>query len=96
LAEHVKVVLANIHDAIVVRQRLGADLKYEIELRMQEQTNNAYWSLGVKQIHRWNTSMKEIQAQEKVHHQRIAAEEALATGYASQWARDSANDDYNQ
>ncbi len=96
LAEHGKVVLANIHDAIVVRQRLGADLKHEIELRMQEQTNNAYWSLGVKQIHRWNTSMKEIQAQGKVHHQRIAEEEALATGYASHWARDSANDDYNK
>ncbi len=64
MAECGRTVLANIHDAIVVKQRLSANLKHEIELRMQEQTNNAYWSLGVKQIHRWNTSMKEIQAQE--------------------------------
>ncbi len=40
--EHGKTVLANIHDAIIVKQRLGAELKQEIELRMQEQTANPY------------------------------------------------------
>jgi hypothetical protein len=33
--EYGKTVLANIHDAIIVKQRLGAKLKQEIELRMQ-------------------------------------------------------------
>ena len=85
LAEHGRTVLANIHDAIVVKHRLSAYLKEEIELRMQERTNNTYWSLGSKQLHRWDVSAKEVKAQEAAHRQRIAEEEALAAGYSNQW-----------
>lgn len=62
LSEHGRTVLANIHDAIVVKHRLSAYLKEEIELRMQERTNNTYWSLGSKQLHRWDVSAKEVKA----------------------------------
>ena len=78
LAEHGKTVLANIHDAIVVKQRLSADLKHEIELRMQEQTGNPYWRLGSKQVLRWGTSLRQLRQEEVLHRQRIAAEEAWA------------------
>ena len=86
LQEFGKTVLANIHDAIVVRNRLTAGEKHEIELRMREQTSNPYWSLGAKEVKRWAASTKEVEKEEEQHRQRIAAEEALAAGYASTWS----------
>ena len=96
LAEHGTTVLANIHDAIVVRQRLSVDTKHEIELRMQQRTANPYWRLGSKQVHRWAASAKEIKAQETAHRQRIAEEEILAAGYKNQWMESFADDDYDE
>ena len=96
LEEFGKTVLASIHDAIVVRQRLSADLKHEIELRMQERTNNAYWSLGAKQVHRWDASAKEVKVQEAAHRQRIAAEEALAAGDGSLFMEDFIDDNHDE
>jgi hypothetical protein len=54
LAEHGHAVLANIHDAIVVRKRLKVDLRHEIELRMQELTDNKYWRLGATELVRYS------------------------------------------
>ena len=85
LQEFGKTVLANIHDAIVVRQKLNAGDKYEIEERMRARTENPYWSLGAKEIKRWGKSLKEIKKEEELHRQQIAAEEALAAGYVSSW-----------
>jgi creatinine amidohydrolase/Fe(II)-dependent formamide hydrolase-like protein len=96
LAEHGKTVLANIHEAIVVKQRISADLKYEIEWRMQEQTGNPYWQLGAKQVQRWHASAKEVKALEAAHRQRIAEEEAVAAGYKNQWVKSCADDDYDE
>lgn len=96
LEEHGRTVLANIHDAIVVKHRLSTDLREEIELRMRERTNNTYWSLGGKQMHRWDASAKEVKAQQIAHRQRIDEEEALAAGYASHWAEEFAEDDYDE
>ena len=96
LAEYGRTVLANIHDAIVVKQRLSVDLKHEIELRMREQTNNSYWSLGEKRLHRWDASAQEAKAQEVAHQRRIAEEEALAAGYKNQWMENFTDDDYEQ
>jgi hypothetical protein len=96
LAEHGKTVLANIHDAIVVKQRLSADLKYEIEWRMHEQTGNPYWQLGAKQVQRWHASAKEVKAREAAHRQRIAEEETVAAGYKNQWVKDFAYDDHDE
>lgn len=75
-----KKVLANIHDAIVVKQRLSADLKHEIEWRMEERTKNPYWRLGAKQVQRWHVSEKKGKAQETAHRRRIAEEETVAAG----------------
>jgi hypothetical protein len=96
LAEHGKKVLANIRDAIVVRQRLSADLKHEIELRMQEQTANPNWRLGSEQVQRWHASAKEVKAREAAHRQRIAEEQALTAGYKNQWVKSCVDDDHDE
>ncbi len=88
-----KTVLANIHDAIVVRHHLNAGDKYDIELRMRARTNNPYWSLGATEVKRWAASTKEAEKAEELHRQRIAAEEALAAGYVSSWAATACNMD---
>jgi len=83
VVEHGKTVLANIHDAIIVKQRLGADLKQEIEMRMQEQTVNPYWRLGVTELLRYESSNKEAKLEELAHKQFMQQLEATAVGYKS-------------
>ncbi len=83
VVEHGKTVLANIHDAIIVKQRLGAELKQEIELRMQEQTVNPYWRLGATELQRYESSSKEAKLEELAHKQRMQQLEATAVGYKS-------------
>jgi hypothetical protein len=84
LAEHGKTVLANIHDAIVVRRRLGVDTRQEIELRMQQRTANPYWRLGSKQVHRWAAGLKEVQKEGELHRQQIAAADAWVRACAAE------------
>lgn len=43
-------VLARIHDAFIIRNKLSTDDKHELELMMQEELNNRYWKLGQKKI----------------------------------------------
>jgi hypothetical protein len=52
LLQNKVVVLANIHDAIAVRTRIDLQLKQQIEHAMQAATNNSYWYLGEKQLHK--------------------------------------------
>ena len=40
--------IANVHDAIFFKQRLGAELKAEVEWQMRAQTGNAYWHLTLR------------------------------------------------
>ena len=54
LAEHGQTVLANIHDAIIVRRKLRLDLRHEIEMRMQDATDNNYWHLSATEIKRYS------------------------------------------
>ena len=54
LVEHGQTVLANIHDAIIIRKKLKVDLRHEIELRMQELTDNKYWRLGATELLRYS------------------------------------------
>lgn len=89
--EHGKTVLAKIHDAIIVKQRLGADLKHEIELRMQEQTANPYWRLSVKELQRFASSKKDAKLDEIAHKQRMQQLEANAVGHKSPFISSSAN-----
>ena len=56
LVEYGQTVLANIHDAIIVRKRLKVDVRHEIELRMQELTDNKYWRLGATELVRYSTA----------------------------------------
>jgi len=48
-----KTVLANIHDALVVRERLLTDDRMAIEDAMRTQTGNPYWRLTARQITRF-------------------------------------------
>lgn len=48
-----KTVLANIHDAIITKEKLGVELMSEIELLMREKTHNQYWRLGAKELKRY-------------------------------------------
>ncbi len=56
LVEHGQTVLANIHDAIIVRRKLRLDLRHEIEMRMQDATDNNYWHLSATEIKRYSKS----------------------------------------
>jgi hypothetical protein len=48
-------VIANIHDAIIIRKKLSADMKHEVELQMQEQTGNKYWRLAASHLEPYRT-----------------------------------------
>ncbi len=56
LAKYLSQVLANIHDAIIVRRKLRLDLRHEIEMRMQDATDNNYWRLSATEIKRYSKS----------------------------------------
>ena len=53
LLEHGQIILANIHDAIIVRKKLKVDLRHEIEMRMQDITDNEYWRLSATELRRF-------------------------------------------
>ena len=46
-------VMANIHDAIILKKKLNGSLKKKIEQAMKTATNNHYWFLGEKKINRY-------------------------------------------
>ena len=81
MIEFNKTILANIHDAIIIKQRLSTDDKHEIELRMQQQTGNPYWRLGATQLERWAPNQKDTKREEALHKQRMKGLEALAQGF---------------
>jgi predicted lipid carrier protein YhbT len=75
--------IANVHDAIFFKRRLGVDFKTEIEMQMREQTGNPYWHLTPKQLERYKPRSLNAAAEESEHKKRIEQEEALAKGYKS-------------
>ena len=77
-AEHDRYAIANVHDAIFFKRRLGTELKHEIELRMQEYSANPYWRLRAKQIERYNPKRLDDEAEIAAHKQRILEEERRA------------------
>lgn len=79
-------VLANIHDAVVINKRLGAELKSDIELLMQEKTGNPYWRLGATEYQRFNSQSIDEKNEEQQHRNRIAKLEAGAQGYVPESA----------
>jgi ABC-type phosphate/phosphonate transport system ATPase subunit len=43
-------ILANIHDAIILKEDISEELLQQIETAMQISTDNPYWKLGKKQL----------------------------------------------
>ena len=77
--------IANVHDAIFFKRRLGADFKSEIEWQMREQTGNPYWHLTPKQIERYTPRSLNALQEELEHKARMKLEEARAVGYKSKF-----------
>jgi len=75
--------LANVHDAIFFKRRLGAELKAEIEWQMRSQTGNPYWHLTAKELTRYEPRYLDARLEESAHRARIEQEQALAQGYES-------------
>ena len=73
--------IANVHDAIFFKRRLGAEFKNAIEWQMREQTGNPYWHLTPKQIERYTPRSLNAKRAEQEHRDRIEAEEARAKAY---------------
>ncbi len=76
-------VLANVHDAIVVRHKLSAYDKEEIEIKMRDSTNCPYWRLGETRYERYEVVSDEVKQDEITHKKFIAEQERLAKGYKS-------------
>jgi hypothetical protein len=74
-------VLANIHDAIIVRKKLSIDTWDEIQHRMREATSNKYWCLVPKEIKAYQPRLLDVKRDEELHRQRIANEEEKAANY---------------
>jgi translation initiation factor 6 (eIF-6) len=55
LAQVNNTVLANIHDAIIVREKLSLDVRNVIEDSMRRETGNVFWRVSQKQIKRFET-----------------------------------------
>ena len=75
--------IANVHDAIFFKRRLGAEFKNAIEWQMREQTGNPYWHLTPKRIERYTPRSLNAERELGEHKKRIAQEELLAKGYKS-------------
>ena len=82
-ADHGREPIANVHDAIFFKKKLSKDLRHEIELSMQEHSNNPYWRLAPKQIIRYESRYFDQQLEEAAHKLRIQQAEADAVGYKS-------------
>ena len=80
-AAHGRTPIAHVHDAIFFKQRLGTELKAAIEKRMRAETGNAYWHLTAKELQRYESRHLDQQAEEALHRQRIAYQQALAQNY---------------
>jgi hypothetical protein len=73
--------IARVHDAVFFKHRLGADLKHEIELDLQEATCNNYWHLNAKQLSRYTPVSLDAIKEEGEHKQRMKLEELKAFEY---------------
>jgi hypothetical protein len=79
--QHGRKPIARVHDAIFFRNRLGVDLKSEIEYCLQKHMSNPFWYLTPKQIKRYNPISIDQGVEEQLHKQRIIEESLLAFNY---------------
>ena len=74
-------VIARVHDAIFVKNRLG-ERKEEIEYLLQSNTENKYWHLTMKELEPFNRPYCLDKAEIDAHRLRIAEEERHAKSVA--------------
>ncbi len=70
--------IANVHDAIFFKRKLGLDIKHECELSMREHSNNPYWHLTAKQLERYQPKNLDLEHDVAEHKARIQEEERRA------------------
>ena len=66
--------LARVHDAIFFKRKLSVDLRHEMELCMQEHSNNPYWRLSHKHLERYEPRNLDIKKEQEAHEERIRIE----------------------
>ena len=73
-AQHGREPIARVHDAIFFKRKLSVDSRHEIELSMQEHSNNPYWRLSHKQLERYEPRYLDLKMDEQAHKARIHLE----------------------
>ena len=66
--------IARVHDAIFFKRKLSVDLRHEMELCMQEHSNNPYWRLSHKQLERYEPRYLDLKKEQEAHEERIRLE----------------------
>jgi hypothetical protein len=59
--------IANIHDAFVVKHRLSAEVKFDLEYVIQTKTKNPYWKLGVNYLEGYKPRCEDQVIAEQLH-----------------------------
>jgi hypothetical protein len=80
-----KKVLANVHDAIYINEKLHSADKRRIEMVMRRETGLQFWYLDEEQITGYKGISDEVRKAELEHKQFIQREEQLAQGYRAKF-----------
>lgn len=78
-----KTVLANVHDAIYINEKLHSADKKRIELLMRSHTGLQFWHLDEEKISGYKGISDEIRKEELAHKAFMQQQEQLAKGYKS-------------
>ena len=81
-----KTVLANVHDAIYINEKLHSADKKRIELLMRQKTGLQFWYLDEEKISGYKGISDEVRKQEQEHKAFMQQEEQRAQGYKSVFA----------
>lgn len=76
-----KTILANVHDAIYINEKLHSADKKRIELVMRKETGLQFWFLDEEKIMGYKGISDEVRKAELAHKAFIAQQEQLAQGY---------------
>jgi len=82
-----KTVLANVHDAIYINEKLHSADKQRIELLMQRKTGLQFWQLDEEKITGYKGISDEVRKEELAHKAFIQQQEQLARGYKSSFTQ---------
>ncbi len=82
-----KTVLANVHDAIYINQKLHSADKQRIELLMQRKTGLQFWQLDEEKIEGYKGISDEVRREELAHKAFMQQQEQLAQGYKSSFTQ---------